>query len=147
MKILVCNRWKSKDVLYIYMKLRYRYVSIDILYIHCLYKHICVYMHIYKGIYIYRYIKHIYIFIYIYIHIDIYRYLYVYIYIHIYIYIGGRPWFDPSVGRTCWRREWLPTPIVLPGEFHGQGYSSLDGKESDSTEQLTILLSFSYTYV
>jgi len=19
-----------------------------------------------------------------------------------------------------WRREWLPTPVVLPGEFHGQ---------------------------
>ena len=26
-----------------------------------------------------------------------------------------------------WRREWLPTPVFLPGEFHGQrnlvGYS------------------------
>ena len=30
-------------------------------------------------------------------------------------------------GRFPWRREWLPTPVFLPGEFHGQrslvGYS------------------------
>ena len=24
------------------------------------------------------------------------------------------------VGRIPWRREWLPTPVFLPGEFHGQ---------------------------
>ena len=24
------------------------------------------------------------------------------------------------VGKTPWRREWLPTPIFLPGEIHGQ---------------------------
>ena len=41
-----------------------------------------------------------------------------------------------------WRREWLPTPVFLPGEFHGQrslvGYSSPRGcKESDTTEWLT----------
>ena len=28
---------------------------------------------------------------------------------------------------TSWRREWQPTPVFLPGEFHGQrslvGYS------------------------
>jgi len=22
--------------------------------------------------------------------------------------------------RILWRREWLPTPVFLPGEFHGQ---------------------------
>ena len=40
-----------------------------------------------------------------------------------------------------WRREWLPTPVFLPGEFHGQmnmaGYSPLGCKESGTTEQLT----------
>ena len=40
-----------------------------------------------------------------------------------------------------WRREWLPTPAFLPGEFHGQrnlaGYSPWDSKELDTTEQLT----------
>ena len=29
------------------------------------------------------------------------------------------PGFDPWVGKIPWRREWLPTPVFLPGEFHG----------------------------
>ena len=28
--------------------------------------------------------------------------------------------FDPWVGKMLWRRTWLPTPVFLPGEFHGQ---------------------------
>ena len=36
--------------------------------------------------------------------------------------------FDPWVRKIPWRRERLPTPIFLPGEFHGQrslvGHSS-----------------------
>ena len=36
--------------------------------------------------------------------------------------------FDPWVGKIPWRRERLPTPVLWPGEFHGQrnlvGYSS-----------------------
>ena len=47
-----------------------------------------------------------------------------------------------------WRRKWLPTPIVLPGEFHGQrsmaGYSPWGHKELDVAEQLT--LSFFVTW-
>ena len=31
-----------------------------------------------------------------------------------------RPRFDPWVGKTPWRTEWLPTPVFLPREFHGQ---------------------------
>ena len=31
----------------------------------------------------------------------------------------GRPGFDPWVGKVLWRREWLPTPVFWPGEFHG----------------------------
>ena len=46
--------------------------------------------------------------------------------------------FDPWVGKIHWRMEWLPTPVSLPGEFHGQrslaGYSPWDHKESDMTE-------------
>ena len=30
------------------------------------------------------------------------------------------PRFDPWVKKIPWRREWLPTPVFLPGEFHGQ---------------------------
>ena len=37
-----------------------------------------------------------------------------------------------------WRREWLLTPVFLPGEFHGQrsltGHSPWGLKESDTTE-------------
>ena len=48
-------------------------------------------------------------------------------------------WF---LGREdLWRREWLPTPVFLPGEFHEQrslvGYSPWSHKELDTTEQLT----------
>ena len=51
------------------------------------------------------------------------------------------PEFDPWVGKIPWRRECLPTPVFLPGEFHGQ--RSLVGyiwgcKESETTEQLTL---------
>ena len=56
----------------------------------------------------------------------------------------GRPRFDPWVGKIPWRREWLPTPVFLTGESHGQrslvGYSQWGHKESDSTEWLTRLL-------
>ena len=42
------------------------------------------------------------------------------------------------VGKIPWRREWLPTPVFLPREFHGQkslaGYSPWGHKESDTTE-------------
>ena len=37
-----------------------------------------------------------------------------------------------------WRRDWLPIPLFLPTEFHGQrsleGYSPWSCKESDTTE-------------
>ena len=40
-----------------------------------------------------------------------------------------------------WRRAWQPTPVFLPGEFHGQRslvcYSPWGHRESDMTEQLT----------
>ena len=32
----------------------------------------------------------------------------------------GRPGFDLWIGKIRWRREWLPTPVFLPGESHGQ---------------------------
>ena len=38
------------------------------------------------------------------------------------------------------RRKWQPTPVLLPGKFHGQrslvGYSQWGCKESDTTERL-----------
>ena len=51
--------------------------------------------------------------------------------------------FDPWIGKIPWRREWQPTAVFLPREFHGQrslvGYSPRGCKESDPTKQLTTL--------
>ena len=42
---------------------------------------------------------------------------------------------DPWVGKIPWRRKWQPTPVILPGRFHGQrnlvGPSPRGHKESD----------------
>ena len=50
--------------------------------------------------------------------------------------------FDPWVRKIPCRREWLPTPVFLPGEFHGQrrlaSYSPQGQIESDMTEWLTL---------
>ena len=50
-------------------------------------------------------------------------------------------WVQSLVRKTPWRRKWQPTPVFLPGEFHGQsslaGYSPWDHKELEMTEQLT----------
>ena len=48
--------------------------------------------------------------------------------------------FDLWVRKIPWRRKWHPTPVLLPGKFHGPrslvGYSPWGRKESDKTEQL-----------
>ena len=40
--------------------------------------------------------------------------------------------------KIFWSRKWQPTPVVLPGKFHGQrnlvGYSPWGRKESDTAE-------------
>ena len=47
----------------------------------------------------------------------------------------------PGLGRSPWRKKWQPTPVFLPGEFHGQssleGYSPWGRKELDTTDWLT----------
>jgi len=46
--------------------------------------------------------------------------------------------FNPWVRKTLWSGKWLPTPVFLPGEFHGQrslaGYSPWGRKQSDMTD-------------
>ena len=41
-----------------------------------------------------------------------------------------------------WRSKWQPTPVFLPGKFHGQrslaGYSPWGRKESDTTGRLSL---------
>ena len=46
-----------------------------------------------------------------------------------------------------WRRQWQPTPVLLPGKSHGRrslvGYSPWGCKESDTTERLHFHFSLS----
>ena len=48
---------------------------------------------------------------------------------------------NSSQERRHWRRKWQPTPVLLPGKFHGQrslaGCSPWGCKESNTTERLT----------
>ena len=46
----------------------------------------------------------------------------------------------PGLGRFPWRREWLPTPVLLPGKSHGQrtlaGYGPWVAKSQTRLKQL-----------
>ena len=54
--------------------------------------------------------------------------------------------FSLWVGKIPWRRAWQSTPVILPGESHGQrnlaGYSPWGLKESDTTEATEHVLVF-----
>ena len=47
---------------------------------------------------------------------------------------------SPYYAKMTWRRQWQPTPVLLPGKSHGQkslvGCSPWGHEESDMTEQL-----------
>ena len=58
---------------------------------------------------------------------------------------SGRPRFDPWVAKIPQRREWLPTPVLWPGESHGL-YSRWGHKESDTTEALSLHVTCVYIY-
>ena len=53
-----------------------------------------------------------------------------------------RPWFNPWVGNISWGMAWQSTPLLLPGESHGQmslaGYSPWGCKRVRPTQQLNI---------
>ena len=66
--------------------------------------------------------------------------------IHIFI-----PWDQPNhptsfKSASPWKRQWHPTPALLPGKSHGQrslvGCSPWGRQESDSTERLHLSLSY-----
>ena len=51
----------------------------------------------------------------------------------------------PESGKSPWSRKWQPTPVLLPGESHGQepgGLQSVITKESDTTEAAKHALCF-----
>ena len=57
--------------------------------------------------------------------------------------------FNPWVRKIPWRRPWQPTPVFLPGEFHGQrspmSYSPWGHKELDMTERISGMFRTSLT--
>ena len=58
----------------------------------------------------------------------------------------------PGWGRFPGEGKWQPTPVLLPGKFHGWkslvGYSPWGRKELDMTEQLSLTLcTISYSCV
>ena len=59
--------------------------------------------------------------------------------------------FDPWVGKILWSRKWQPTPVFLPGKFHGQrsleGYKPWGHKELDMTEHTHTLDLYSLSSV
>ena len=53
----------------------------------------------------------------------------------------------PQIAHIVWRRQWQPTPVLLPIESHGRrslvGYSPRGRQESDTTERLHFHFSLS----
>ena len=85
--------------------------------------------------------------------------MYIYIYIHTFIWASlmaqmvknppAMPMCEAWVGKIPWRREWQPTQVFMPKEFHGQrnlaGYSPSGCKNLNTTELLS--LSHMYTHI
>ena len=61
-----------------------------------------------------------------------------------------RPGFSPWVGKIPWRRKWQPTPVLLPGKFHGLrslvGYSPWGCYRVGHDWATSLSLSFIYDY-
>ena len=58
------------------------------------------------------------------------------------------PVYGVAMIASGWRRQWHPTPILLPGKSHGrrslEGCSPCGREESDTTERLHFHFSLSY---
>ena len=73
--------------------------------------------------------------------------------LHSSCHVGSSFWWlhrlQSSWALQLWRRQWHPTPVLLPGESHGWrslvGYSPWGREESDTTEQLHFHFSLSCT--
>ena len=50
--------------------------------------------------------------------------------------------FNPWAGKISWSRRWQPTPVLLPGKFHGEwsleGYNVCGCKELDTAEYMRV---------
>ena len=68
---------------------------------------------------------------------------------HINIHMNSTNFMDcfKTIYRSVWRRQWHPTPVLLPGKSHGRrslvGCSPWGCQESDTTERLDFHFSLS----
>jgi len=53
--------------------------------------------------------------------------------------------FDPWVGKIPWRKKWQPTPLFLPGEFHGQEPGRLQSMRSRRVGHALVTNTFTFT--
>ena len=65
-------------------------------------------------------------------------------------YSAGHLGLIPGSGRSSGVGKWQPTPVLLPGKFHGRrsvvGYSPRGCKESDTTERLHFIYFTKYCF-
>ena len=130
--------------------------------------HICIHTYIWIHTHIYVYTQtYICTHTYICIHTFVYTHTYIYyifecMYVCFVAFPGGsvkNPAFCgagdlgsiPGLREIPWRREWQPTPVFLPGGFHGQrslaGYSAWGLNKSDTTEPLTLSFTFIFVFI
>ena len=55
--------------------------------------------------------------------------------------------FDPWVGKIPWRRKLQPTPVFLPGKFHGQRSLQSMGSQRVGHDWPTHTHTYAYTYL
>ena len=71
--------------------------------------------------------------------------------LYVYIYFHRRervPWFDRWVRKIPWRREWLPTPVFVPGDSQGQrSLAGLQSMERQTVRQDGATNTFTFIYV
>ena len=117
---------------------------------------------------------HIYVYICVHTDMDTHICVHTYVYTHTYIYYifacryvcfvafpggsvknpacgAGDLGSIPGLREIPWRGEWQPTPVFLPGGFHGQrslaGYSARGLNKSDTTEPLTLSFTFIFVFI
>ena len=65
--------------------------------------------------------------------------------------VGGEVWIFLQKPQVPWRRQWHPTPVLLPGKSHGRrrlvGCNPWGCEELDTTEQLHFHFHFSLSCI
>ena len=61
-----------------------------------------------------------------------------------------KTWLNPWVRKLPWRRDWLSTPVFLPGEFHGEislaGYKSMGSQRVEHNWVINTFTTFHFPW-